>query len=94
MGTEAEWTHRAEYIVKHAVTPQLANEALSDPDRLVIDPDPSSRSGRTVRVIGWLPSASALLTVIVLPDDETLWGVNAWRSNTTDRRRYLGKELP
>lgn len=77
-----------DYIGKHGVTPAAADEAIADPNRLVIDPDPASISGRTIRVVGWSTSCRALLTVIVLPDEETLWGVNAWPANTTDRRRY------
>lgn len=54
----------------------------------VIDPDPASVSGRTVRVIGWSPSLRQVVTVIVLPDGEVTWGVNAWPANSTDQRRY------
>jgi hypothetical protein len=35
----------------------------------------------------------ALMTVIVLLDDGITWGVNAWRSNGTDQRRYR-EEMP
>ncbi|MGA8044928.1 MAG: hypothetical protein WCA30_01555 [Dermatophilaceae bacterium] len=88
MEGSADWKYRGDYIAKHSMTPDLANEALDDPNRLVITPDPSSLSGRTVRVIGWSPSIGGLVTVIVLPDGETTWGVNAWPSNPTDQRRY------
>lgn len=84
----ADWTHRGTYIAKHSRTPLVANEALSDPDRLVLDPDPASRSGRTQRIIGWSTTIGLLVTVIVLPDKGALWGVNAWLSNPTDQRRY------
>ena len=83
-----DWSHRGAYIAKHGMTSQCADEAFSDPDRLVIDPDPASRSGRSVRVIGWSVTAGALVTVIVLPDGGVTWGVSAWYSNATDRRRY------
>ncbi|MCK0112676.1 hypothetical protein MWU75_11040 [Ornithinimicrobium sp. F0845] len=85
MGRSADWTFRGDYIAKHAMTPLIANEALEDPDRLVLDPGPSSLSGRTLRVVGWSPTAGRIITVIVLPADET---VNAWPSSTTDQRRY------
>lgn len=70
------------------MTPALADEAVDDPNRLVIDPDPASESGRTVRIIGWSHSLGKVVTVIVLPDGDTVWGVNAWPSNSTDQRRY------
>jgi hypothetical protein len=49
----ADWSHRRDYIVaKHKVTSVEADEALADPDRVVLDPDPASKSGRSVRIIG------------------------------------------
>ena len=88
MGEGADWRQRGEYIAKHGLTPAAADEALGDPNRLVIDPDPASRSGRTVRVIGWSTSLQSLVTVIILPEDDVTWGVNAWPANSTDQRRY------
>lgn len=70
------------------MAPTIADEAVADPNRLVIDPDPASVSGRTVRIVGWSHSLGALVTVIVLPEGGITWGVNAWRSNSTDQRRY------
>ena len=80
--------HRGDYIAKHGLTPDVADEAFADPNRLVIDPDPASLSGRSIRVIGWSSSIRMLVTVIVLPDEGVVWGVNAWPSNSTDQRRY------
>jgi hypothetical protein len=57
---------------------------------------PASRSGLTVRVIGYSVSAGDVLTVILLnaaadpaeaPDGQW-WGVNAWRANERDRYMY------
>lgn len=88
MGEDIDWRHRSDYIAKHKLTPDIADQAFNDPNRLVIDPDPASVSGRTVRIIGWATSAQLLVTVIVLPDEGIVWGVNAWPSNSTDQRRY------
>ena len=60
-------------------------EALSDPDALRINPDPSSKSGRSVRTIGYSSSAGCLLSVITLTEDGV---TNGWRSNDSDIRRY------
>ena len=76
MGEGIDWRHRGEYISKHGLTPDLADEANADPNRLVIDPDPASVSGRTVRIIGWSTTIQTLITVIVLPDGGITWGVN------------------
>ncbi len=59
-------------------------------------PDPASRSGHAVRVMGYSPSAGAVLTVILVnaeadPDerpDGSWWGSNAWPANERDQRRY------
>lgn len=53
-------------------------EALADPNRLVLDPDSASQSGKTLRIIGWCYSIHRLVTVIVLPEGDVTWGVNAW----------------
>ena len=66
---------------------------MLDPERIVIDPDDNSASGRSVRVIGFSMIADSLITVIVLTDEGVTYGVNAWRSNTRDRRIYQAGEL-
>ena len=49
----ADWRERGEYMLaRHSIHPAWANEALDDPDRVVITPDPASKSGRAVRTIG------------------------------------------
>lgn len=70
------------------MSPAEANEVLSDPDRIVLDPDPASKSGRGTRTIGYSPTAQSLVTVILLDYEGTTYGVNGWRSNSTDQRRY------
>jgi len=49
---------------RHQVAPQEANEAVSDIDAVWFGPDPTSKSGRSVRVIGYSHSRRAVLTVI------------------------------
>ncbi len=59
---EIDWSQRGEYIAKHGLTPDLADEASNDPNRLVIDPDPSSVSGLAIRVVGWSSTLASLVT--------------------------------
>lgn len=90
----ADWSHRGDYIVqKHGVTPREADEALDDPERVVIDPDYNSTSERSARIIGFSHTVGDLVTVIVLTEDNVTYGVNAWRSNARDRRMYEEGEL-
>lgn len=79
-------------MAKHDVTPGEADEAMEDPERVVIDPDYNSTSGRSTRIIGFSTTAGDLLTVIVLVEDDATYGVNAWRSNARDRRIYLERK--
>lgn len=75
---------------QHGILPAQANEAVADIDALWFDPDPHSRSGRSVRVIGYSHTRRTVLTVILVPkhDGQGYWGANAWDSNPSDRRRY------
>ena len=88
----ADWSYRGDYIAKHGVAPDEADEALADPDRVVIKPDPASKSGRGVRIIGYSITAQAVLPVIVLDEEGTTYGVNVWKANPIDQRRYEGTE--
>jgi hypothetical protein len=86
-----DWSHRGDYIVrKHGVSPDEADEALRDPSRHVQDPDPASESGRSVRIVGWCQTRGELLTVIVVADEGREYGVNAWRTDGQDVRKYWG----
>ena len=85
----ADWTHGAAHMKdNHGITPEVANQALGDPDRVVIDPDYNSRSGQSVRIIGFSVTADDIITVIVVVDDGTEFGANGWVSNSKDRSIY------
>lgn len=84
-----DWTHGAAHMqANHGITPEVADEALGDPDRVVIDPDYNSRSGQSVRIIGFSTAADEVITVIVVVDDGVEYGTNGWASNAKDRRIY------
>jgi uncharacterized DUF497 family protein len=89
---DVDWIHRAEYIEsRHGVTAQEAGEALDDPDAVLFDPDPKSESGDSARLIGYSPTARAVLVVILVHREDRegdWWGANAWRANSTDQRIY------
>jgi hypothetical protein len=75
-------------LARHGIQPAWAIEVLDDPDRLVITPDPASKSGRAVRTIGWSSTADRIITVITLVDNGRLYGVNGWVANSGDQRLY------
>ncbi|OBB63923.1 BrnT family toxin [Mycobacterium sp. 852014-50255_SCH5639931] len=85
----ADWTHRGEYIIaKHDVTPEQADEALDDPNAVTFAPDYNSKSGDSIRTIGYSISAQHVLSVITVEEDDIVYGANAWRSNRRDRQHY------
>jgi hypothetical protein len=64
-----DWCYPADYMrERHGIEVEWADEALEDPDALRIDPDPVSRSGRSVRTIGYSPQAGCLVTVITVEE--------------------------
>ncbi|MEN4449987.1 transposase [Mycobacterium sp. SM3041] len=85
-----DWSKRGEYIAKRNLTPAQANEALADPDRVVIIPDYNSNSGDSARTIGYSATVGAVLSVITVysHEDGKTYGANAWKSNARDRRYY------
>jgi len=89
VGVTADWSERGEYMLaRHGIQPSWANEALHDPDRVVMTPDPASTSGRAVRTIGWSYTANRIITVVTLVDNGRLHGVNGWVANSSDQRLY------
>lgn len=61
----------------------------NDIDAVWFDPDPASRSSRSVRVIGYSHSRRAVLTVILVRRGEgTYYGANGGESNPAYQRRY------
>lgn len=97
-----DWSKRCEYVRdRHGVDVKWADEAVGDEHAVWLVPDPASRSGHAVRVIGYSPAAGAVLTVILVdgaadpnePPDGEWWGANAWRSNRRDQRMYGEEEL-
>jgi len=76
-------------LVRHDVTTVEANEVLEDDDALWFDPDPSSKSGLTARVVGWSFSRQQVLTVILLHVEDDWAGVNGWVTKSgRDRTAY------
>lgn len=87
------WSKRGKYMEHHhGITPAVANDALSDPQRVLIEPDYNSKSGAGIRIIGYSTLAQALITVIALDHEGLRYGVNGWKSNAKDRRIYLDGE--
>jgi hypothetical protein len=84
-----DWAARGTYMErKHGITPEVADDALGDPNRLVIAPDYNSTTGRGVRIIGFSTIADDIITVIVLEEGGIAYGVNGWAANEKDRRLY------
>ena len=61
--------------------------------RVAIEPDYNSRTGRSVRIIGYSMLAQGIVTVIVLSDGGVDYGVNGWLANEKDQRIYREAEV-
>lgn len=84
-----DWSYRGTYMhKKHGITPEVANDALGDADRVMIDPDYNSTSGRSARIVEFSVIAQEIITVIVLKQGGVEHGVNGWVANDKDRRLY------
>lgn len=93
-GDRLDWQYRSEYLRTRSarrpgdtdVEPTWADEAFRDDDALIDSPDPASKSGKTDRLVGYSPTARIVTVVIYLRDE--LIGVNAWKANENQTRRY------
>ncbi|MDR0848531.1 MAG: hypothetical protein LBN10_05735 [Propionibacteriaceae bacterium] len=65
-----------------------AVEAWEDENAALIDPDYNSKSGKSLRLIGWSDSAGFLITVIAVHAEDSLFAASAWKSNKKDQRLY------
>jgi hypothetical protein len=92
-----DWSRRTDYIRnQHGIEVAWADEAVNDAHAVWLRPDPASRTGLSVRVIGYSTTAGCVLTVILLdpdadPDEKPAadwWGANAWPADTGDSARY------
>jgi len=71
---DVDWTYGAAHLRDgHQVTVPDATEALTDPDALLFDQDPESRSGNSARLLGYSATAGAVLVVIVVHKDRAGW---------------------
>lgn len=98
MAFDLDWTHGVDHMwALHGVSVAEASEALADPDALLFDPDPKSTSSKSARLLGYSPTATAVLAVILVRREErpgAWWGANAWRANSTDRQTYREGNQP
>ena len=91
---EFDWSKRGGHMQDaHGITPEIADEALEDPNRVVIAPDYNSESGRSVRIIGFSVTADDVITVIVLENDGTEYGVNGWTARQGCGRYHAPRRL-
>lgn len=74
---------------QHDVSPRRPTRQSPTSMRCGLTQDPSSKSGRSLRVIGFSHSRRAVLTVILVHrNDADTGGANGWESNPSARRSY------
>lgn len=84
-----DWSLAVEHMwSRHPVLLAWAQEAVRDANRVILNPDPASRSGTSMRVIGYSPGADVVLVVIIVEFQGRLLAASAWRANKSHERRY------
>jgi hypothetical protein len=95
-----DWEHRADYIRERSqrhpgdldLEPEWANEAVFDRNRGIEAPDRASKTGKSVRIVGYSTGSGVHLVVILVPKDfdqlGDWWGADAWKASDTDIRHY------
>lgn len=85
----------ARYPGETDIAPEQAAAAALDPARLIAR-DPSSRTGESVRVLGYSAGAARVLVVVLLPEQhppQGLWHVVTARpANAAERTAYYRTE--
>jgi hypothetical protein len=72
------------------IEPAWTSEVVADPDRLVDEPDPHSAHLNSVRIVGYSPTASMVITVAALRDRYgVLQGASAWKTRGAALRQYM-----
>ncbi|MGI8418015.1 MAG: hypothetical protein ACR2P2_17790 [Nakamurella sp.] len=94
-----EWTSAAaEHIrtrsVRYAgaadIDPAWTIDVVTDPDRLVDEPDPRSGQVKSARIVGYSPAAQMVINVVALRDAHgVLHGASAWKTRGAPLRQYL-----
>lgn len=68
---DVDWTNGALHMWhSHGVSVREAEEALTDPNAVLFDPDPASNSGRSVRIVGYSVTRQEVLVVILVRREE------------------------
>lgn len=88
-----DWSERDVHMFdRHGITTsQAEEEALAEPERVVLNPDYASKSGLSVRIIGYSPSLDRVLTVIIVVDNGHEYGASSWPANSKDPYIYHRK---
>jgi len=74
---------------RHRILAEWVEQACADADRVILDPDPASRSGRSVRIVGFSSGYGYPITVVAVRRSDRLVVASAWPANSKDRRTYL-----
>lgn len=84
-----DWTQAADHMwSRHQIPLSWAQEALRDHRNVVLDPDPASNTGTSVRVLGYSARAGTVLVVIIVKNGTQRIAATAWPANRTQARRY------
>ncbi|MDA2987904.1 MAG: transposase [Actinomycetota bacterium] len=93
MDEDIDFEAAAEHIWQgHRILMDWVREACSDDDRVILDPDPASRSGQSLRIVGFSASFGHPVTVVGFRRRTHIEITSAWRSNPRDQRIYRERQ--
>lgn len=82
-------TRSARYPGAIDIEPAWTSNVVTDPERLVDEPDPHSAHANSARIVGYSPQAGTVLTVVALRDRHgVLHGASAWKTRGAALRQY------
>ena len=86
---EIDWSFAVEHMwSRHMILLTWAQEAVRDINRLTLSPDPVSRSGSSIRIIGYSPRADLVLAVIIVEFEGRYFAASAWKANKSQARQH------
>ena len=84
-----DWSFAVEHMwSRHLILLTWAQEAVRDINRLTLNPDPASRSGSSIRIIGYSRGADMVLAVIIVEFHGRYFAASAWKANESQARHY------
>ncbi len=92
---QIDWSGREHKLARTegTINESWIQEVINDPAALWYNPDPLSKTGMTVRVIGHSITANRVFVVVMIQTGDNEWtGLTAYPANKRNRKNYAEGE--